>query len=281
MKADCHVHMALDGLDYKKALARQPDENWVRERLAAYRDANITYIRDGGDRFGAAALAAQLGPEYGVDYRQPGFPIYKNGHYGGFIGRSFDTLSDFRALVSQVRCQGGDFIKVMISGLMDFTQYGRLTGAPLSPAEIRDLTACAHDAGFAVMVHANGADTVRAALTAGVDSIEHGAYLDDECLHQLAESRAVWVPTLVTISNLIGCGRFPDAVLKAILKTQLTNVRKAGLYGAAIALGSDAGAHCVPHVSGARDEAALLTRALGSKAADSLEVGRQDIFRRF
>lgn len=70
------------------------------------------------------------------------------------------------------------------------------------------MIACAHDEGFSVMAHANGDEAVRAALAGGVDSIEHGAYLTDETLCQLAESRAVWVPTLVTIGNLIRCGRF-------------------------------------------------------------------------
>ena len=70
------------------------------------------------------------------------------------------------------------------------------------------MIACAHDEGFSVMAHANGEKTVRAALAGGVDSIEHGAYLTDETLCQLAESHAVWVPTLVTIGNLIGCGEW-------------------------------------------------------------------------
>lgn len=55
----------------------------------------------------------------------------------------------------------------MVSGLMDFNRYGAITSQPLQAAEIRDLVSAAHDAGFAVMVHANGADTVRAALLAG------------------------------------------------------------------------------------------------------------------
>ena len=67
---------------------------------------------------------------------------------------------------------------------------------------------------------------VRAALAGGVDSIEHGAYLTDETLCQLAESGAVWVPTLVTIGNLIGCGRFPDTVLTPLLAYQMNAVKK-------------------------------------------------------
>lgn len=52
----------------------------------------------------------------------------------------------------------------MISGLMDFSQYGVLTGEPLPPDLIRDMIACAHDEGFSVMAHSNGDEAVRAAL---------------------------------------------------------------------------------------------------------------------
>ena len=56
------------------------------------------------------------------------------------------------------------------------------------------------------MAHANGAEVVRSAAEAGVDSVEHGAYLDGEALHAMAENGTVWVPTLSTIGNLRGRG---------------------------------------------------------------------------
>ena len=45
---------------------------------------------------------------------------------------------------------------------------------------------------------------VQAAVAAGVDSLEHGNYMDGETLEMLAESSTVWVPTLVTVINLLG-----------------------------------------------------------------------------
>ena len=203
----------------------------------------------------------------------PTFPIYKAGHYGSFIGRGFDTPDEYRALVAEAKAEGAHFIKLMISGLMDFDHYGVITGQPLAEREIRAMIAMAHDAGFSVMAHANGDSAVRAALLGGVDSIEHGAYLSDETLAQLAESSAVWVPTLVTISNLIGCGRFPDEVLKPLLQYQLAAVRKSAALGAKIACGSDAGAYRVLHAQGGLDELALLRRALGPDADRILAAG--------
>lgn len=284
MLSDCHIHMVLDGVYWKDAIARHRAgvrEDWVRRTLSAYRQRGITYLRDGGDRWGVCSLAARLAPEYGIRYRIPGAPIHKNGHYGGFIGRGFDTMADYRALVEDARHSGADFIKIMISGLMDFDRLGVLTDVPLTPEEIREMIAIAHGEGFSVMAHANGDATVAAAIAAGVDSIEHGAYLGQETLHRLAESRTVWVPTLVTFGNLIGCGRFPDAVLKPLLEGAMENVRTAAALGALIAPGSDAGAFRVLHGQGTLDEYALLKAAIGDGCDEVLSRGIREIQARF
>lgn len=284
MLSDCHIHMVLDGVYWKDAIARHREgvrEDWVRRTLSAYRQRGITYLRDGGDRWGVCGLAARLAPEYGIRYRIPGAPIHKNGHYGGFIGRGFDTMADYRALVEETKRSGADFIKIMISGLMDFDRLGVLTDVPLTPEEIREMIAIAHGEGFSVMAHANGDATVAAAIAAGVDSVEHGAYLGQETLHRLAESRTVWVPTLVTFGNLIGCGRFPDAVLKPLLEGAMENVRTAAALGALIAPGSDAGAFRVLHGQGTLDEYALLKAAIGEGCDEVLSRGIREIQARF
>lgn len=115
-----------------------------------------------------------------MTYRTPCFPIYRKGHYGSFIGRGFETIDDFRALVAEVKKSGGHFIKLMISGLMDFNHYGVLTDEPMPENLIAELTKISHDEGFSVMAHANGDAAVRGAVKAGIDSVEHGAYLTDE-----------------------------------------------------------------------------------------------------
>ena len=245
----------------------------MRQRLEEYRRCGAEYLRDGGDAWGVGLFASQIAQEYGIRYRTPAFPIHKNGHYGGFIGRGFDDMVQYRALVAEARAQGAHFIKIMISGLMDFDHLGVLTDEPLTEAEIHDMIAIAHDAGFAVMAHANGDKTVAAAIRAGVDSVEHGAYLEKETLHLLAERGTVWVPTLVTIGNLIGCGRFPDEVLRPLLSGAMENVRLAASLGARIAPGSDAGAYRVLHGQGMLDEYALLRQAIGENADAVLERG--------
>ena len=148
MRADCHMHMVLDGVDWKSAIARHseaPDEGWIHKILAHYRELGFDYLRDGGDRWGAGKRARELAPEYGITYRTPLAPLCKSGHYGAFIGKKYENFREYTALVSQARAEGADFIKIMISGLMDFDCCGRLTEDGLPPAEIRELIHIAHE----------------------------------------------------------------------------------------------------------------------------------------
>ena len=142
MRADCHMHMILDGVDWRSAIARhkeQVDEGFVRHVLETYRNQGFTYLRDGGDRWGAGAKGRELAPEYGITYRTPLAPLCKKGHYGAFIGLVWEDFREYTALVRNHRKQGADFIKIMISGLMDFDRCGVLTEEGLDPSEIREL----------------------------------------------------------------------------------------------------------------------------------------------
>ena len=68
---DCHIHMVLDGVNWRESIARHkaaPQEALIRKTLAQYQALGYTYLRDGGDRWGAGALAAKLAPEYGIRY---------------------------------------------------------------------------------------------------------------------------------------------------------------------------------------------------------------------
>ena len=259
---DCHMHMILDGFDWKAAIRRHaqgPDEKWIREILKEYQRLGFTYLRDGGDRWGAGKKARELAPEYGIRYRTPLANLCKAGHYGAFIGEKYADFKEYTALVRKARADGADFIKIMISGLMDFDRFGVLTEEGLPPEEIRELIHIAHEEGFAVMAHANGARTAEAAAKAGIDSIEHGAYLDTDALCAMKENGTVWVPTLSTIGNLRGKGRFHEDAVQAILESALENVSAFARMGGLVALGSDAGAWAVPH--GSISEQQLLAQA--------------------
>lgn len=282
MRCDCHIHMVLDGADWKAAIARhrnQPDEVWIRKTLAYYQKLGFSYLRDGGDRWGVGAKARALASEYGIVYRTPLAPLCKAGHYGGFIGRKYADLREYHQLVMEMKQNGADFIKVMISGLMDFDHCGVLTEPGLPAEEIRELIHIAHEEGLAVMAHANGAETVLAAAEAGVDSVEHGAYLNDEALAAMKEQGTVWVPTLSAIGNLRGRGRFEETAVESILETAMKNVSTFAQMGGLLAAGTDAGAWAVPH--GSLTEYELLVQALGDSAEEILQRGAEKVMETF
>lgn len=282
MAVDCHIHMVLSGADWKVSILRhaaEPEEGWIREILGSYRDLGFTYLRDGGDRWGVGARARELAPEYGIVYKTPLAPLCKAGHYGGFIGVRWQNLREYAALVSQKRAEGADFVKIMISGLMDFDHCGVLTEEGLSSEEIRELIHIAHEEGVAVMAHANGAETVNAAASAGADSVEHGAYLNEDALAAMKENGTIWVPTLSAIGNLRGKGRFSEPDVCRILESAVENVTAFAAMGGWIAPGTDAGAWAVPH--GSMTEYALLGEALGSGAEAILAKGIAELQRRF
>ncbi len=282
MRCDCHMHMILDGEDWRAAIARHreaPDLGFIRRVLERYQALGYTYLRDGGDRWGAGKQARALAGEYGIRYVTPLSPLCKAGHYGAFIGERYENMGEFAALVKKQRENGADFIKIMISGLMDFDRFGVLSETGLAAGEIRELIHIAHQEGLSVMAHANGARTVEVAAAAGVDSVEHGAYLDRDALAAMAERGTVWVPTLSTIGNLRGRGRFCEDAVEKILDSAMENVRSFAAMGGAIACGSDAGAWSVNH--GCETEMALLRQALGNQAEDLVAWGNQRILEKF
>ena len=224
MFGECHAHIIMDGKNYKAAVSLHrngPAEGPIRQHLEAWQQAGVTFVRDGGDALGVSARARELAPEYGIDYRTPVFAIHKKGHYGGIVGHAFEDRKEYRELVERAKREGADFIKIMISGIMEFDQFGVLNEEGLSGEEIREMIETAHHMGMKVMAHGNGDGPVRAAIEAGLDTLEHGNYLEQDTLDLLAESHTIWIPTLAPTGNLLGCGRYPDGQVEQILYVYL------------------------------------------------------------
>ena len=253
MLGECHAHVIMDGKNYKEAVALHKNgvvEQVIHDCFAKYRSAGITFIRDGGDALGVSKRAKEIAPEYGIEYVTPIYAIHKNGHYGGIVGKGFDSFKEYHALVKEAKVLGADFIKVMISGLIDFCEFGVLTEDGLSSEEIQEMIRIANEEGMAVMAHCNGARTMEAAAYAGVDSIEHGAYSDEQALLAMEKMGVIWTPTVSPLGNLKGGGRFTDEITEQITAHHQKMVKQYTALGGNIALGSDAGAWRVPHVEG-------------------------------
>ena len=95
----------------------------------------------------------------------------------------------------------------------------------------------------------------------------------------MAENGTVWVPTLSTIGNLRGTGRFEETAVARILDSAMANVKAFAAMGGILAPGTDAGAWAVPH--GCLSEYALLETALGEDTKRVLDQGIRIIMEKF
>ena len=265
---ECHGHIILDGVSYKDSVARHKngvDESFVRQNLALCAAHGITFYRDGGDKHNVGVLARKVAQEYGIDYRTPAYIIHKKGGYGNMFGRAFENMREYRELIDEAGRLGADFIKLTASGIVDYKD-GNITGPPIDD-EFPEMVKIAHGEGYAVMVHANGTDNIKRAAAAGADSIEHGFGIGRDALLTMAHTGTIWVPTCATAVNLIGCGRYDDAIIRKIAGDHKAAIASGRDMGVTIACGSDAGASHVGQGTGAHDELAILT-ALGIDPAD-------------
>lgn len=286
MLGECHAHVIMDGRNYKNAVQMHADgvkEEVIHRCFKKYQNREITFIRDGGDSYGVSKRAKEIATDYGIDYRTPIFAIHKEGQYGGIVGKSFHDMKEFSARVLEVKQEGADFIKIMTTGLMDFDNHGEITGTPLKLEEVKEMVHIVHEEGMAVMSHTNGVYGVGVAIEAGVDSIEHGNFINENILDMLADSDSVWVPTLAPVRNLLGCGRFSDDVIKEIMEIAENNIHMAFEKKVKVALGSDAGAYRVLHGSGTMDEYGAFMDILGDevKIRSWLEEGEYIIRNKF
>ena len=204
-----------------------------------------------------------------------GWPLGQAGKCGNPPIGTFSTLEEFRSCLRELRKAEADFVHLLATGLPDLKEYGALQGDSMEPELVKDCIRTAHDAEFPVMVHCSGPEITTAVIEAGADSIEHGWYLDNETLRILAESDTVWVPSVVTAGNCVNddTHRYPEPVLKRILDEQLWKISTLAGWGGNIALGSNAGFYCSPHVQAALDEYDFLKEELQDNLDSLLQSG--------
>ena len=155
-----------------------------------------------------------------------------------------DTVDDVSRIVRRDIKYGADWIKLMATGgVMDPISDYRVQ--ELSDAQMARAVEDAHRAGHKVMAHAEGTIGIKAAVRAGVDSIEHGTMLDEEGAKMMAE-RGTWlVPTLYCfqhdLQTGLSKGREPSSMAKgiAIVKEQGPAFQRALKYHLKIAYGVD------------------------------------------
>ncbi len=153
--------------------------------------------------------------------------------------------------------RGADVIKIMPSGgVLSLETSG--DNPQLDEDEIRAIVATAHEYGMKVAAHAHGAEAIRRAVIGGVDSIEHGTYMNDEDIALMKEHGTYFVPT-ISAGRFVADqakidGYFPEVVrVKAAAIGPLIQATAGRAYkaGVKIALGTDQGV--APHGENARE----------------------------
>src|ERR1700733_13925342 len=225
---------------------------WLRHGFTVVRDACEPYssypqfaLREGvekklitGPRIVAAGSCVSLTGGHGdSDRLSPDKPALNQPN-------QVDTVDDVSRIVRRDIKFGADWIKLMATGgVMDPISDYRVQ--ELSDAQMTRAVEDAHRAGHKVMAHAEGTVGIKAAVRAGVDSIEHGTMLDDEGAKMMAD-RAPWlVPTLYCfqhdLQTGLSKGREPSSMAKgiAIVKEQGPAFQRALKYHIKIAYGVD------------------------------------------
>lgn len=120
-----------------------------------------------------------------------------HGHMAGSVAIAAETIDDALLQVSKAKEQNVDLIKLMISGgVLDAKEKGVPGELKMAPEMVKVVCDKAHELGFKVAAHVESSDGVRVALENGVDSIEHGAKLDDHMIQLFKENHAFLCTTL-------------------------------------------------------------------------------------
>jgi imidazolonepropionase-like amidohydrolase len=242
-------------------------------------EAGVTTMRDlgAGNRIAieirdAVARGAVPGPTIVA----AGNLICITGGHGSFAGRAADGPDQVRLAVREQRRDGAQVIKFIATG--GVLTPGAVPGSQeLSDEELRAGVEEAHRHGLRAAAHAIGAAGIKAALRAGVDSIEHGHLIDEEGVGLLVDRGAYLVPTLAALRRITDAGPdagLPDYVVRKaaeIIEYAEQNLRRARAAGARIAAGSDAGTPFNDH-AGFAYELELMHTMLGMSPREVLRA---------
>ncbi len=256
---NCHVHMLLDGSANPNAtVAKEPafyQTLQAAKRGEAMLQAGITTARDlGGLQFAemsikrAFAEGWMLGPRLLVS----GPVLTMTGGHGNFIGTEVDGADEARKAARYNIKMGADCIKMMATGGV-MTPGVDPNNTALTEDEMRAGFGEANKAGKLTASHAQGAEGIKNALRAGVRTIEHGIFLDEEGIELMLKNGAYLVPTLAAPKQISvygianGVPRYMVEKSERVMEAHLRNTGAAWKAGVKIACGSDAGTPFNPH----------------------------------
>ena len=277
---DCHTHVMIDRIDLMREL-ETPFSYWFYvaiENLRKTLAIGITTVRDAAGADLGIKMAAEEGLIAGPRLRIAITALSQTGGHGdGWMPSGYDITSptypgmpsgivdgpdEMRRRVREIVRAGADHIKVCTSGGVlsprDDPRHGHFRDA-----ELAVLVEEANAAGIFVMAHAQGAPGIKAAVRAGIRSIEHGIFLDEEAIAMMLK-RGTWlVPTLLAPQGVLDAAAAGAAIPAASLRKahevidiHRAAVRRAIAAGVKIAMGTDSGV--TPHGHNLRELALLV-----------------------
>ncbi len=257
---DTHVHLSLAG---------EPRDNARR-----HYELGIGLVRDAGDRDGCLD-GVDLAP---LEVVRTGPALFKEGFYGRFIGDSRPL-----SLEEKIAAAPDGFVKVLLTGLVSFDEYGAVGPVQWSAGELAAIVKLAARYGKKVMVHVNSDAGCRLAVAAGAHSLEHGYFIAADTLKMMADRGIWWTPTVAAMANQLADpqGRFSRHQLQIIEKNyrrHLEMINYAFSVGTPLAVGTDSGSYNVPH-GGAFFRELELFAAAGIAAADLLRLATDNGWR--
>jgi imidazolonepropionase-like amidohydrolase len=298
---DCHVHLATSGMDIVRDLQTPFSYRFflAAENLRRTIEVGITTVRDAGGSDAGIRLAVENGlvegPRvqisidmisqtggHGDEYFPCGhvIPLFSP-EYPGKPACIVDGPDEMRKKVRELIRAGADVLKVATSGgVLSVGSDPRR--AHFRPAELDVLVEEATAAGRFVMAHAQATDGIKNAVRAGIRSIEHGIYLDDEAIEMMIANGTYLVPTLIApiwvLESVDAGAQLSDAsVRKAreVVEIHADSVRRAVEAGVTLAMGTDAGVG--PHGDNLRELS--LMRGVGMSAEAVLRSATLDAAR--
>lgn len=283
---DCHVHITqpTDHGDPRAAATRTDAEVALFTAAAAERTllAGITTVRDvGGWNYVEMAVRAAIqagtirGPRMFLAGRLLSITTSTADYYPGMYEVA-DGADAVRAAARRQLAHGADLIKVMATGAMLSSETEDSRAIQFTLKELRAAVEIAHDNHKHVAAHCHALDGINNAIKAGVDSIEHCTFADDDALRRMVKAGTALVPTLCAGEMLF---RDPAAVasmpeylrvrMAEFNELHLATIQRAHELGVTIAMGTDAGTPGNHHGLNVQ-ECVILAQQVGMTAAESI-----------
>jgi imidazolonepropionase-like amidohydrolase len=285
---DCHVHLTqpTDAPDPAAASRRSDAEVALFTAAAARRTlaAGVTTARDvGGWNYVEMAVRDAInagdipGPRLSLAGRLLSITTATVGYYPGMYEVA-DGADAVRRAVRRQLAAGADVIKVMATGAMLSSETEDARAIQFTLDELRAAVEVAHDNFRPVAAHAHARQGIVNAVEAGVDSIEHCTFADDEALEHIARAGTFVVPTICAGELLLRepgiVEAMPDHLRQRMLEfndVHLATIRRAHELGVRIAMGTDAGTPGNHHGLNAHECVLMATRC-GLSPAESVRT---------